>query len=999
MIEIRDYSNYGTVNGTVRRIDGSLVPDAWVSDNVVATRADSLGRYELAGVALSATPRTVQAVSPDGRRSGSTSVVLTVPGQVVGGADIQLSGLGAVAFQVLDSGGTPVIGASVGLQGSCLHPCGCRFSNTDEQGIARFADLPFGPVSARAVAQGAPGRWDTALGSATVASEHVAGGGVIRLSGFGAVTGVVTNPDGQAAHGASVELTGLRFVNGAGVCGLESAMLSTVYTNPQGEFRIENVHVGSVSARASSVAFPQVVGKGGSVGAAGATEHLEMRLVDTMAGVLSGTVWEPDGVTGAGPEVEVTASGSIPDVTVRTDAQGQYAFAQVLPAGGYLLTVRDSRPDGTGSVVQSRIWLQPSQAAHHDVRLEATGPVKVTVVDGGGQPVENAVVRVELAESHFPYRRYQGTIDGPGDQPLLFPTVFEGGFSVTASDNFGRGGRSSGDVPPDGQPVEIKVQLTSVGRVTGRFLWADRTTPLALGTVTLVAGGRVIGQQTTASEGEIGSYAFDYVPAGPVRLEAQDPRSGRTGVATGSLATEGQVLSLDVVAYAVGRVEGTVTLNAQAAPSADVSLSSGSYRVRVTADGDGHYAVDGVPEGQVNASADLGGGFLAGSAQGSLSGEGQTLTLPISLHGAGAIEGRLFAALSEAPVAVSLVTLDAAGRSQTTTTDPQGHFRFDLVPEGNAEILVDALASIDCTRESVSVGAGETVPVGLTLRGVGAVEGTALSSTGPVGGNLTVNGTGPGCVPRQWSLTVGPGGGFRIPELLSGPVSASFSTRAVNGPWLYASDADVVRPSETTTLSLLVEPSGAVRGTVVHEDRTPAVGSQVRVEASGGRTTVVQTGEAGVFLAEGLPAGPITIRVSDAARGGVAQVTGLSVAADHTLEAGTIDLLETPLAVLSVAPADGATDVSLAQPVQIVFNAPVVGAGGISLWAGGKTLGFGASLSADGRTVTLSAGNGWPDSVEITLDAGLWVTDVYGRRLDDRLTRAASARSTCRHPG
>ena len=746
VIEIRDYSSYGTVKGTVRRIDGSVVPDAWVSDNVVATRTDSLGRYELAGVALSATPRTVQAVSPDGRRSGSTSVVLTVPGQVASGADIQLSGLGAVAFQVLDSGGSPVAGASVGLQGSCLHPCGCRFSNTDDQGIARFGDLPFGPVSARAVVTGVPGRRDTALGSANVTSEQVAAGGVIRMGGFGAVTGVVTNPDGQAAHGASVEITGLRFVNGGGVCGLESAVLGTLSTDERGEFRVENVHVGGVSARASSVAFPQVVGKGGSVGVAGATEHLEMRLIDTMAGVLSGTVWEPDGVTGAGPEVEVTASGSVPDVTVRTDAQGRYRFAQVLPAGGYVLTVRDSRPEGTGSVLQSRIWLQPSQEAHHDLRLEAKGSVRVTVVDGAGAPVENAIVQVELAESHFPYRRYQGTIRSAGDQPLLFPTVFEGGFSVAASDNFARGGRSSGEVPPDGQPVEVKVHLGSVGRVTGRFLWADRTTPLPLGTVTLIAGGRVIGQQTTASEGDIGSYAFDYVPAGSVRLEAQDPRSGRTGVATSSLASEGQVVALDVVAYAVGRVEGSVTLNGQPAPSADVSLRSGSYRVQVTADGDGRYAVDGVPEGQVNASADLGGGFLAGGAQGSLSG-GRADPEPSHRpsrrgHDRGPASGRR-RATRRALYPSSRSTPPAARRRRRPT--PRAASASTWSPRATSRSSPTPSPASTARREYVSVAAGETTPVDLTLLGVGAVEGTALSSTGPVGGQLTVTGTGPGC--------------------------------------------------------------------------------------------------------------------------------------------------------------------------------------------------------------------------------------------------------------
>jgi hypothetical protein len=61
-----------------------------------------------------------------------------------------------------------------------------------------------------------------------------------------------------------------------------------------------------------------------------------------------------------------------------------------LAAGGYLLTARDTRPGGTGSVVQTRVWLQASQPAQHDLRLKAKGPVRVTVVDGSGQPVDGA---------------------------------------------------------------------------------------------------------------------------------------------------------------------------------------------------------------------------------------------------------------------------------------------------------------------------------------------------------------------------------------------------------------------------------------------------------------------------------------------------------------------------------------------------------------------------------------------------------------------------------
>ena len=74
-------------------------------------------------------------------------------------------------------------------------------------------------------------------------------------------------------------------------------------------------------------------------------------------------------------------------------------------------------------------------------------------------------MRVRLTESDFPYRTYEGTLDGPGQQPLELPAVFEGDFSVSVSDNFARGGRASGAVPPQGLPVEVTVQLTTTGRV------------------------------------------------------------------------------------------------------------------------------------------------------------------------------------------------------------------------------------------------------------------------------------------------------------------------------------------------------------------------------------------------------------------------------------------------------------------------------------------------------------------------------------------------------
>src|SRR5262249_62124961 len=126
-----------------------------------------------------------------------------------------------------------------------------------------FGDLSFGPVAARAVVQTPPGRGDTAVGFATVNSEEVAAGGVLHLAGFGSVAGVVANPDGGPAHGATVEVVAQRLVVGSGACGLQNVLVGSVLTDEQGKFHFDTVHVGPVVVRAHSLVFPTPVSGSG----------------------------------------------------------------------------------------------------------------------------------------------------------------------------------------------------------------------------------------------------------------------------------------------------------------------------------------------------------------------------------------------------------------------------------------------------------------------------------------------------------------------------------------------------------------------------------------------------------------------------------------------------------------------------------------------------------------------------------------------------------------
>ena len=191
----------------------------------------------------------------------------------------------------------------------------------------------------------------------------------------------------------------------------------------------------------------------------------------------------------------------------------------------------------------------------------------------------------------------------------------------------------------------------------------------------------------------------------------------------------------------------------------------------------------------------------------------------------------------------------------------------------------------------------------------------------------------------------------------------------------------MVRPAETTTLTLQVEPSGSVRGSVAHDDGTPGDRLQVRVEASAGRSAVVQTGGDGTFLAEGVPAGAVTIRVNDPARGGVALLTGLGVTARPRSRRARSGCSRRRSRSSPSRPPTAPRAPPCPSRSSSAFNAPLAHAGGFAVRAGGRTLGFGAALSPDARTLTLTPAGAWPDSTEVTVEAGPWVTDVYGRRL------------------
>ncbi len=960
VIVIAPPAELGTVEGRVVLPDGSGASGAIVSVGARQVVAAADGSFGIPGVSVRPGEiQSVLAITADGKRQGQASVLIASPGQIVENVIITLSGLGSIELTVLDQNGTRVPRQKVGLLGLCDNLCGCASALTTSEGVATFTDLPPGTHFAKAVLVGA-GFIDVATGSARIEKDKDVGSGVLRFAGLGTVTGKVLLPGGvEPAPGSDVTLTSQIFDRDA--CELRRGISHRGRTDANGLFEFTNVNFGQVSATASHPFADTNVGATATLTPATPVDF-RLVLVDSTAGRVTGTVFLPDGITPAGGGVEVSAVGPLPEVSVRTRDDGTYEFRPIFPQGMYTFTVRDPV---TGFVAREQLFLRVGEDAAHDFRLKGRGAVRVRVLDAAGAPVETAYVK--LSESEFPLNAYDAVLAPSSQGVATFSNVFEGPFSVEAKDVFGRdGGRVPSVLPGDGAEIDVEVRLNAVGTVKGRFLMPgiNGGDPIPFGVVTLLSGNEVVGRATTEGSGVVGSFLFDYVPIGPFRLEAQDPLTARHGFATGELRAQDETLVLDVSALGLGRVEGTIRADGLPQAAAQVELVSGSFRAATAADDFGFYFIEGVPEGRIVATASLANGFLAGTDEATLVGDGSTLVLDVALRDSATVIGRVTRALSDDAAPPSIVTLSGL----STTTDPlDGSFRFERVPAGLAILDATVLGSIDRGRKVADLPAGGVVDVTIPLNGVGAIRAQV-----PGAGRLTLRGTGD--FPYVFVFTLGDGGTLFLPEVLAGPVTATLEV--AGPPKLFGTASGLVLPGATLDLPVAIEPTGTVRGLVRRADGAPAAGATVIFLLASGRGAPSVQARDGSFEAEGIPLGSFDIRVEDPFSGGVGFENDLEIDFEgQILDGIVIDLDDSPVRVLEVDPPDGAIEVPTSQVVRVTFSDPVAALNGAFRVSG---LSLAPALAADGLSATLTGV--LPDSRTLTVEVSTELVDIFGRR-------------------
>ena len=979
----------GTLTGEVRLASGAPAAGARVTAGglQVITQAD--GTFQIDSVAAGS--HLVVAEFGPGRSASATVNVVT---GTTANVSLALPGVGTVVVTVVGANGIPLAGQPVIR---VLNGCSGIPQVTDASGVATFDDVPV------------PGGYfkslrltDIADGYAAIRHDGDQTSIALRFGGFATVTGIVVDASDQPVLGADVVL-GAKVPNDEYCMFERQGRARQIKTGVDGLFQFGHVPVGLVNVSASSFFLPIPTGASGNLLADGEIRNFTLRLISNIAGELNGTVYLSDGTTPAGPDVLVTVSGGLPDVTVRTDAAGRYSFAKIFPAGRYALVAADPI---TGKVARQSIALQADQDLTTDLRLLGHGTVNVSVLDGGGNPIEDAFV--ELKGAQYPYFQAAGAITAQDGGAIRFLRVPEGRFTITASDNEGRGGRGMGTIVEDGATLNVTVSMTITGTVTGTYKTAEGTTPIPNAEVALRQGtGRLLGSTTTSSHPDtLGTFSFDYVPAGNVLVTAMDPITGRLGESSGVIETQDQVLNLEIRQLGAGRISGTVASGGSPIAAAEVRLSSTTglssavpnLLAYATTDGAGTFVFDGVPVGSFQLRATVPGLLLVGTASGFIDTDGQQVEVEIDLAASGTLTGDIFHPDEITPAPAASVTIRPPSGTIRTNANGGGRYETSFVPIGSFHIEARESSGPDAGIASGELAENETLEVDVIFNGTGTVDGVARDFDDTPLSTGTVRLTRSAPFARDESATVASDGTFRF---LGIPVGSYNLSLAVPGEVRRGTaSGEIEVDGHVDAVAVKLADAGYVSGVVVKPDgATPAPNTVIELRGPSFLLTAL-TGVDGSFDVSGVPLGSFTLRAEDPVTLGLASAAGTLLTAGETVDVGALVLDTEPIEVESMTPTPGSV-VPPDTPLVIRFTDPtnvsnVIGR--YSVTSNGANVSGSWTLSSDGLEFRFEpmvggapAFSPWR-TIDVRIDGA--IADVFGRRMGAHFTAAFSTSGT-----
>ena len=806
----------------------------------------------------------------------------------------------------------------------------------------------------------------------------------IPAPGGEAVFDLVMKPTGKI-QGKVLSPGGGSPVSGAKVClKTESLPLQTLFADQSGSFEFSLVPFGSFTLEAEDTVQGYKGDLAGSMGIEGQTVVAD--LVLRGRGRVVGTVKNQSGLPVAGISVNLSSIG-FPDEVAKTvaDGEGRFTFEGVC-AGNFSLEAKRSGVLGGGRARGTLVGNGGEVSV--EILLEASGSVEGRVFSpDGSQVVANSQVVLShekfTNEFNVPLPLAYGTTDEKGVYRVdLVPA---GRFFLDAFDPVsGRKGKGNGRLSQEGERVVADISLEARGSVEGIFLDGSGD-PIPGAKVFLEAKGVFSFLAQTTTDGN-GCFRFDQVGVGTVLVEIQDQRNGLAGRSEGAIEYEGQNLTLRVRAESSGIVRGRVLRSDGTTPVANAPVlltarRSDAYRMfslsknyEVVSDGEGRFLFPFVPLTSFTLQAREQEGFDRGSAQGTLTFQGQELEKNILFLGVGTLRGRVFANGEGAPNVTVTFTSSMTG-SKSVSTDSSGSFEFLGIPVGRFSLgALDPVTRLGASGGGEISENGQTLTLDLTLSSYGRIRGRILRTDGVTpAARAAVTLTGKG---HTLYASTGEDGSFAFSTVTLG--SWMLRVQEWNGDAKAALAADLASPNQELVFDPLLldgaSPSvlsllPASGSTGLPLDTTLSVTFSEGMDPSSLTSeTVIFSGPSGVLPAtRTLSADRLTLVVAPHAPLQSFSLYTLTITDQATDIAGnrlspfsssflTRDLI--PPRVLSSDPAHGASGVRPGRPLTVTFSEPVspehLGEENVSLTYKGSLVPMTRELNAGSTLLTLT---------------------------------------------
>ena len=650
--------------------------------------ADATGTFSIQYVPtdLSTLVAQVLYVAPGGNVYNGSSQ--PIAGVAKGTTDLGIIQLGVsngvVQGVVTSPSGKPVLGAQVTVAGGQVQ----LSAATDATGTYRVTNLPAGTVTVAALdpQTGLRGTASGNLGSTPLTLN-------VALSGYGTVTGSVTEPDGhQAPAGVTVQLSG-------------PATLTTA-TNALGQFTFAYVPVGSFMVQASDTNGHQ----GSATGLVATTSQTVTANIQFVgSGTVSGVVEDKQSNPAASAQVTLVSNTNVQQtLTAQADANGKYSISNVV-AGKFTLSaaVPQSRQGYTqiGGTAQGTVP-QDGQNVIVNIVVDAAGSAAGTVYRSDGKTAA-AGVKISVKGSAI-----VATTDTSGAYEVDFVPPGKQQLSAVDPNNEDQGAAAV-TVTANALAQAPAITLNGLGTAVVTVNDASgNTVPSAQ--VTLASDTKFT-QQLTGLTNSAGQYAFANVLAGSVTVNASGPYN-LAGTAQGTVPLNGST-NITVTLQPAGTIQGTVFAADGKSPVAGVNVQLDSAETTIS-DANGNYQFASVPSGEHLVQAVDGKGEPDSSAEkATIATQGQTVTANITMIGLGTVVGEVTNSDGSPSIGIS-VTLKSEdpgfARILTAQTDTNGNYAITQVPVGT--VAVNALGSTGIAAATAQLqAAGDTVTVNLKL--------------------------------------------------------------------------------------------------------------------------------------------------------------------------------------------------------------------------------------------------------------------------------------------